>query len=156
MKLLVCVTCLLSFVCLTFGAEPARFELRSIADAPGPNTEEAVLPVHPGDAPQKIVLEPAVLLDATALRAATVESGPGTTAGISLAFTDAGSKRFAEITTEHAGKRLAIILDGRVLAAPVVRLAILGGKTTITSSFTQEEAEEIVKRLNTVIAKPAS
>ena len=46
-----------------------------------------------------------------------------------------GSKRFGKATTTGVGKRLAIVLDGKVISAPVVRDAIIGGSGQIRWRF---------------------
>ena len=47
-----------------------------------------------------------------------------------------GGKRFAEITRANVGKPFAIVLDGKVLSAPVIREPITGGAGQISGSFT--------------------
>jgi preprotein translocase subunit SecD len=58
-----------------------------------------------------------------------------------------GAKRFADATSNNRGKRLAIILDGKVLSAPTINVPILGGDGVITGSFTIEEATELALML---------
>ena len=47
-----------------------------------------------------------------------------------------GSKRFAKATSSGVGKRLAIVLDGKIISAPVIRDAIVGGSGQISGGFT--------------------
>ena len=54
-----------------------------------------------------------------------------------------GSKRFAKATTTGIGKRLAIVLDGKVISAPVVQAAIVGGSGQITGNFTFKSATDL-------------
>ncbi len=63
-------------------------------------------------------------------------------------FTSEGKERFAKITTEHVGERLAIFLDGKLLSTPVINEPITGGAATISGNFTPEEARDLVKNLN--------
>ncbi len=58
-----------------------------------------------------------------------------------------GAKKFAEATTKNRGKRLAIILDGRVLSAPVINDPIVGGDGVISGHFTVESATELALML---------
>ena len=58
-----------------------------------------------------------------------------------------GAKRFADVTTNNQGKRLAIILDGKVLSAPVINQPIIGGDGIISGSFTVEQATELALML---------
>jgi len=62
---------------------------------------------------------------------------------VALEFTPEGAKKFAEITRKNIGKRLAIVLDGRVYSAPVIRSAITGGRAVIEGLASVEEATEI-------------
>ncbi len=51
-----------------------------------------------------------------------------------------GGERWAQITGANIGKRIAIILDGRVYSAPTVQNKITGGSSQITGSTSPEEA----------------
>jgi preprotein translocase subunit SecD len=62
---------------------------------------------------------------------------------VSFSFNSIGAKKFAEATTENRGKRLAIVLDGRVLSAPIINEPIRGGDGIISGSFTVESANEL-------------
>ena len=62
---------------------------------------------------------------------------------VSLTFTPEGAKKFEEVTRQNIGKRLAIVLDGRVYTAPVIRQAITGGQAVIEGLSSVEEASEI-------------
>lgn len=67
---------------------------------------------------------------------------------ILLEFNSEGGALFEKITSENVGTLLAIILDGQVISAPVIREAISGGTATISGSFTPEEARALVRNLN--------
>lgn len=80
---------------------------------------------------------------------ATVEFDPNTQAPqVGLEFNSEGSDLFSKITTDNKGQILAIILDGQVLSAPVIRDAITNGKAQITGTFTADQAKSLVKNLN--------
>jgi preprotein translocase subunit SecD len=49
-----------------------------------------------------------------------------------LAFTAEGGARFAQLTTALVRRRLAIVVDGRVLSAPIVQMPITGGSAVVT------------------------
>jgi len=68
---------------------------------------------------------------------------------VSMAFTDEGSKQFEKITSENVGKNLAIVLDGEMKSAPVIRQAISGGDAVIEGIDTLEEAKDIALVLQT-------
>ena len=54
-----------------------------------------------------------------------------------------GSKRFAKATSSGVGKRLAIVLDGKIISAPVIRDAIVGGSGQISGDFTFQSATDL-------------
>ena len=54
-----------------------------------------------------------------------------------------GAKRFGKSTTSGVGKRLAIVLDGKIISAPVVRDAIVSGSGQITGGFTFQSATDL-------------
>ncbi|TAH37612.1 MAG: protein translocase subunit SecD [Alphaproteobacteria bacterium] len=62
---------------------------------------------------------------------------------VSFRFDSRGSKKFGEVTSENIGKPFAIILDGKVISAPVIRSAIIGGSGIISGSFTTESAKDL-------------
>lgn len=67
---------------------------------------------------------------------------------VSLLFSTEGGNKFAEITKSNIGKKLPIVLDGQVVADPVVNEEILDGKAVISGNFTLEEAKKLVIQLN--------
>jgi SecD/SecF fusion protein len=67
---------------------------------------------------------------------------------ISLEFGDEGTRKFARVTENHVGEPLAIVLDGKLYSAPVIRSAIRDGRASISGRFTQREAMELANVLN--------
>jgi preprotein translocase subunit SecD len=62
---------------------------------------------------------------------------------ISFKFDAAGARRFGDATRENVGKPFAIVLDNKVISAPVIREPILGGSGVISGSFTVQSANEL-------------
>jgi len=62
---------------------------------------------------------------------------------VSFTLDRVGAKRFAKATTSAIGKRLAIVLDGKVISAPVIQDAIIGGAGQITGGFTFQSATDL-------------
>ena len=54
-----------------------------------------------------------------------------------------GAKRFAKATSNGIGKRLAIVLDGKIVSAPVIRSSIVGGSGQISGNFTFQSATDL-------------
>jgi preprotein translocase subunit SecD len=67
---------------------------------------------------------------------------------VNFEFNGEGQRRFAEVTTHNIGKRFAIILDGRVISAPVIQSAITQGTGQISGHFTAESALNLATLLN--------
>ena len=62
---------------------------------------------------------------------------------VSFTFDTVGAKRFGEATQENVGRPFAIVLDGEVISAPVIREPILGGQGVISGDFTVQEANDL-------------
>ena len=62
---------------------------------------------------------------------------------VGLRFNPAGAKKFSEITAANVGKRLAIVLDGKVQSAPRIREAIPSGEAVITGRFDVAAAQDL-------------
>jgi protein-export membrane protein SecD len=62
---------------------------------------------------------------------------------VSFKFDSLGGRRFGEATQQNVGKRFAIVLDNRVISAPVIKSAITGGQGIIEGSFTSQSATEL-------------
>jgi preprotein translocase subunit SecD len=62
---------------------------------------------------------------------------------VAIAFDPVGAEIFGQVTGEHTGERFAIVLDGNVYSAPVIRERIGGGRASITGNFTSAEANDL-------------
>ncbi len=62
---------------------------------------------------------------------------------VSFSFDTAGARRFGDVTRDNVGNVLAIVLDGQVVSAPVIRSPILGGQGIIEGGFTVETANDL-------------
>lgn len=62
---------------------------------------------------------------------------------VHMEFDGRGKKLFGDVTTESVGKRLAIVLDGVVQSAPVIKESITGGRASISGTFTRNEARDL-------------
>ena len=93
-------------------------------------------------------LSPEILVNGSMI--ASAKAGIDHTSGmpeVEFQLTPAGRARFAQATQLNVGKRFAIILDGKVLTAPVIQGPIEGGKGEISGGFTPEEAQTIAASL---------
>src|SRR5947208_4879691 len=62
---------------------------------------------------------------------------------VSFKFDSIGGKKFGDATRENVGKPFAIVLDNKVISAPVIREPILGGSGIISGSFTVQSASDL-------------
>jgi len=62
---------------------------------------------------------------------------------VNLTLDRAGTKKFARATSDNVGKRLAIILDNKIISAPTINEAIIGGNAIITGDFTFQSATDL-------------
>lgn len=62
---------------------------------------------------------------------------------VSLKFNPEGAKIFGEITADNTGRRLAIVLDGKVQSAPRINEAIPSGEAVISGRFDVQEAQDL-------------
>ena len=54
-----------------------------------------------------------------------------------------GAQKFGKVTTNNIGKRLAIVLDNKIISAPVIRESITGGSGTISGNFSFQEVTDL-------------
>ena len=62
---------------------------------------------------------------------------------VSFTLDRLGSQKFGRITTDNVGKRLAIILDGKIISAPSINEPIPSGKGIISGNFSFQEATDL-------------
>ena len=75
---------------------------------------------------------------------------------VQLKFDSEGAKQFGKITEQYKGHRFAIVLDGDIQSAPVIRDAIYGGDAVITGKFTEKEARGLSSVLENPLQVPVS
>src|SRR6476620_1976269 len=75
---------------------------------------------------------------------------------VQLKFDSEGAKQFGRITEQYKGHRFAIVLDGVIQSAPVIRDAIYGGDAVITGHFTEKEARGLASVLENPLQTPVS
>jgi preprotein translocase subunit SecD len=62
---------------------------------------------------------------------------------VAITLDSRGAKIFERVTSANVGRQLAIVLDGKVQSAPVIRERIGGGRAVISGSFTLDEARDL-------------
>jgi preprotein translocase subunit SecD len=67
---------------------------------------------------------------------------------VALTLTESGAAAFSELTRARIGKRVAIVVEGLLVSAPLVRAEITGDRAMIDGRFTLKEAERMVRKIN--------
>ena len=106
----------------SFGSEKLFFE---------DGSEEAIVS-------KRIILSGENLIDANP----TMDNQTNQTV-VSFKLDRVGAKRFGKATTSGIGKRLAIVLDDKIISAPVIQDAIVGGSGEISGGFTFQSATDL-------------
>jgi preprotein translocase subunit SecD len=126
-------------------------------EAPGPGTQ--VLPgMTERGGPGKYLVERRPIMTGDVLTDARVQPG-GSMEGPAVSFVldSQGTRLFGDATTANVGRQLAIVLDGYVQSAPVIREPITQGHGQISGRFTFEEAQDLANVLrNGALPAPLS
>ncbi len=109
------------------GRAPAGTEFLPYIDAPG-----SVVPVYSR-----------VEVSGESLKDSQADFDQNNMLVVSTVFDASGARRFAKLTTEHVNERFAIVLDGKVLSAPVIREPIPGGRGQISGGFSLQGAKDL-------------
>ncbi|RVT95317.1 protein translocase subunit SecD [Rhodovarius crocodyli] len=62
---------------------------------------------------------------------------------VNFSFDSVGTRRFADVTRQNTGRPFAIVLDDKVITAPVIREPITGGRGQISGSFNARSANDL-------------
>jgi preprotein translocase subunit SecD len=62
---------------------------------------------------------------------------------VTFRFSVAGTRKFSQVTGENVGRAFAVVVDGEVMAAPIIREPITGGSGQISGNFTLQSANEL-------------
>ncbi|HKD22250.1 MAG TPA: protein translocase subunit SecD, partial [Rhizomicrobium sp.] len=102
-----------------------------------------------GQPPQPIVVEKHVVVSGDKLTFARADTNQQSgQVVVSFGFNNVGAREFGTATKENVGRRFAIVLDNRVIEAPVIRDAILTGSGEIEGNFTFQTANDLAVLLN--------
>ncbi len=132
---------------LTVQSSSTMLEIRLAEVQAGAGLRDAVIE----GSDRHIYLRPETVATGADVASARVVDAGGGRFSVGVVFSAAGSSRMAAATQAHLGKPVAIILDGRVIAAPTLRSPI-SGSAVISGNFTRAEADAIAAGLT---ARPA-
>ena len=134
---------------------PSAFEIRLVVPEAGPATEDHAFSYRPGEPGETLHLRKIPLIDQSALASAEVLKHPIGDAVqfvLQINFNESGRELLARVTRENLGKRLAFLVDGKVLLAPKVMAVIREGKAQI-DSFDGKETAALAAKINGALAK---
>lgn len=122
-----------------------QLDMTKLKEAQEGNVPEGYELRYTHDDNEPILLEKEAALTGAALSNAFVrfDQSQFGEVGVALQFNPEGAKKFAEITSKNVGRRLAIVLDGKVQSAPNIREAIPSGEAVISGRFTPEQAQDL-------------
>jgi SecD/SecF fusion protein len=124
------------------------FQLVSREAAPDAGSQTVILPALHNDGPAQYALERQVAVDGADLidAHATVDQRTHEWV-VTFELNSAGAQSFAAVTRANVGRPFAIVLDGKVVSAPIIREPILGGRGEISGHFTPASANELAVML---------
>jgi preprotein translocase subunit SecD len=109
--------------------------------APPPGVEYLPMQDNPN---QQVAVYREIAVDGGNLTDAQAGENPQTGQWVvNFTFDSIGSRRFADVTRGNVGHPFAIVLDGKVISAPVIREAITGGRGEISGNFTAQSASDL-------------
>ncbi|HUC51853.1 MAG TPA: protein translocase subunit SecD [Xanthobacteraceae bacterium] len=111
------------------------------AQATHPPQDSEILPSEEGP---PYLVEKRVLVSGADLTDAQPSFDPQTGQPVvTFRFNSSGARKFAEVTSANVGKPFAIVLDNKVISAPVIQTPIVGGSGQITGNFTVQSANDL-------------
>jgi preprotein translocase subunit SecD len=132
---------------------PSVFQLRLVVNSATADSEKMEC-VGKRTAGQMLHVQKAVLLDGSAVKSASAQKVEGEdNFSVEVTFTDKAREHFAAITRQHVGKQVALVVDGKVYCAPVIRDEIGNGKAIISGQFTEREATQVAAKLKPAVRK---
>lgn len=117
-----------------------RFEIRLAEDSPAPGLREMKLP---GESRSIYVHDEVILSNGDIDQAQLIATENPLQFSVGVDFNLTGAQKIRVATENHIGRPVAILIDGEVVIAPVVRAAI-GSSAVISGNYTREQALAIV------------
>jgi SecD/SecF fusion protein len=103
---------------------------------------------------EQVVVRKKAELTGSAVKSAMAVRGTVGDPEVEFTLNDEGARRFAEITRNNVGHRLAIVLDHELYSAPRINGEIPTGRGEITGNFSIEEAQQLANVLQNPLQVP--
>jgi hypothetical protein len=114
-----------------------RFEVHLAEEQPANGLQEVTVDGR------TIYLHPEIVVTNADIAESELVEADGQSFSVALTFTADGAAKMSRASQHHLGRPMAILIDGTVVMAPVIK-APMSTSATITGQFTREEAERIV------------
>lgn len=157
-RILLLVTCAVVLLAVLFLAErmwspgvsnvyaAVRFEVRLAEEKPAAGLRKAKV----SGTERSIYLHAEVIVSNSDIsRASIIQVDHSPQYNVGIEFNPSGTEKIRAATAKHIGNPVAVILDGKVIMAPIVREPI-AGSAVISGDFSRAEAEKIVNGITTV------
>jgi preprotein translocase subunit SecD len=126
-------------------APPPDVQLRFAETEPAPGLTRIE------DDGRVLYLQPQAVLTTPDIASAALGADPfAASPVVELTLTPTGRDRLAHATTDHVGEILAVLIDGTLVTAPIIREPILGGRVQISGLMTAAEATDLAHLLGAV------
>lgn len=122
-------------------SQNVKIEFRLATDNPTMGFDEVELDG------QKIYLNPVIEITEKEITTAKKSMGEAGNHIILLEMNDIGARKFEILTEKNVTQKLAILVNGKAIMAPVIQMKIPGGKVQITGNFTREETDKLFNTL---------
>ncbi|MDX1924487.1 MAG: protein translocase subunit SecD [Rickettsiaceae bacterium] len=127
--------------------QTAKLSFHNVLEDAGAGSDTISLPFKDDKDGLKIPLAKRPILTGDMLINASSTFSDNSEPAVVFSLNNVGAKLFSEATKNARGKRIAIVLDGKVLSAPSINEPIPGGKGVISGSFTVDSAEDLALML---------
>lgn len=123
----------------------AKLGFHLVDDGTNSSTRSMILPMAAGSgqAGQTLPVNRRAEITGDMLTNAQYAPDQNGQSAVSFRFNAIGAKRFCDLSRENVNKLFAIVLDGEIISAPVIREAICGGQGQISGSFSVKEANDL-------------
>ncbi len=129
----------------------AKLEFKLVDESANPaDVAKGIAPIgsqvlpYPGDPRGAVALKRSVVISGDQLADARQEFDQQTNAPqIAITFDAVGGRRFAKVTTENVNKPFAIVIDNKVISVANINEPILGGRASISGSYTVQTANDL-------------
>jgi beta-lactamase regulating signal transducer with metallopeptidase domain len=131
------------------------FQIRAAWDKPAANADQMWLAGTNGPVrrAEMLYVSKDALLDGSAIESAHESPTSAGDPCVSVDLTDSGRAKFAVLSRQYLNQRLAMMIDGKLWSAPVMRSEIDGGKLQVTGNFTEDEARTLAIKINQAVGR---